>query len=122
MTTRDFVETVVPAYCRHFHTLDGSLVVGDGSPVYLLPKMLNTTVTWPYILLYRWDGSGFEAPRILAYHGSTFSGQRSHPHPRFTPDGTHVLYTSNVSDYSNLYLVPVGDVDDLPLLDTRGIG
>ena len=50
---RDHVDVVVPAYCRHFHSLDGSLVVGDGSPVYLLPAMLNTTVTWPYILLYR---------------------------------------------------------------------
>ena len=26
------VEAVVPAYCRHFHSHDGSLVVGDGSP------------------------------------------------------------------------------------------
>ena len=114
---RDHVETVVPAYCRHFHSLDGSLVVGDGSPVYLLPAMLNSTVTWPYILLYRSDGAGWEAPRILAYHGSTFNGQRSHPHARLTPDGRHVLYTSDVSGYANLYLAPVGDLDDLPVLD-----
>ena len=114
---RDHVEAVVPAYCRHFHSLDGSLVVGDGSPVYLLPAMLNSTVTWPYILLYRSDGAGWEAPRILAYHGSTFNGQRSHPHPRLTPDGRHVLYTSDVSGYANLYLAPVGDLDDLPVLD-----
>ena len=114
---RDHVETVVPAYCRHFHSLDGSLVVGDGSPVYLLPAMLNSTVTWPYILLYRAHGGAWEAPRILAYHGSTFNGQRSHPHPRLTPDGRHVLYTSDVSGYANLYLAPVGDLDDLPVLD-----
>ena len=114
---RDHVEAVVPAYCRHFHSLDGSLVVGDGSPVYLLPAMLNSTVTWPYILLYRSDGAGWEAPRILAYHGSTFNGQRSHPHARLTPDGRHVLYTSDVSGYANLYLAPVGDLDDLPVLD-----
>ena len=43
--------------------------------------------------------------------------QRSHPHPRFTPDGRHVLYTSDVSGYANLYLAPVGDLDDLPVLD-----
>ena len=60
---------------------------------------------------------GWEAPRILAYHGSTFNGQRSHPHPRLTPDGRHVLYTSDVSGYANLYLAPVGDLDDLPVLD-----
>ena len=116
---RDHVEAVVPAYCRHFHSLDGSLVVGDGSPVYLLPAMLNSTVTWPYILLYRADGAGWETPRILACHGSTFNGQRSHPHPRLTPDGRHVLYTSDVSGYANLYLAPVGDLDDLPVLDLK---
>jgi oligogalacturonide lyase len=83
--------------------------------------MINTTVTWPYILLYRWDGTTYEPPRILARHGSTFNGQRSHPHPRITPDGKHVLYTSDVSDYSNLYLAPIGDIDDLPVLDTTSI-
>ena len=54
----DHVEAVVPAYCRHFHSLDGSLVVGDGSPAYLLPAMLYSTVTGPYILLYRSAGAG----------------------------------------------------------------
>ena len=27
------------------------------------------------------------------------------------------LYTSDVSGYANLYLAPVGDLDDLPVLD-----
>ena len=107
----------MPAYCRHFHSLDGSLVVGGGSPVYLLPAMLNSTVTWPYIQLYRADGAGWEAPRILAFHGSTFNGQRSHSHPFLTPEGLHILYTSGGSRYANLYLAPVGDLDDLPVLD-----
>ena len=44
--------------------------------------------------------------------GATYS----HPHPRLTPDGRHVLYTSDVSGYANLYLAPVGEVDDLPVL------
>ena len=48
---------------------------------------------------------------------SSFSGQRCHPHPHITPDGQHVLFTTNMSDYSNIYLAPIGDVEDLPLLD-----
>ncbi|MCY3905811.1 MAG: oligogalacturonate lyase family protein [Anaerolineaceae bacterium] len=112
------VETVLP-YSRHFHSLDGSLVVGDGMPVYLLPGMLNTTVTWPCILLHEREGGGqgWGPARVLAYHGSSFSGQRCHPHPHITPDGQHVLFTTNMSDYSNIYLAPIGDVGDLPLLD-----
>ena len=116
------VETVLP-YSRHFHSLDGSLVVGDGTPAYLLPDMLNRTITWPCILLHPRAGDGWGAARVLAYHGSSFSGQRSHPHPQITPDGQHVLFTTNLSDYSNIYLAPIGEVEDLPLLDmeTGGI-
>ena len=34
--------------------------------------------------------------------------------PRFTPDGKAVLYTSDLTAYSNMYLVEVGDFDELP--------
>ena len=118
------IETVLP-YSRHYHSLDGSIVVGDGMPVYLLPGMLNTTITWPFILLHQrvGEGQGWGPARVLAYHGSSFSGQRCHPHPHITPDGQHVLYTTNMSDYSNIYLAPLGDIEDLPLLnlETGGI-
>ncbi len=118
------VETVLP-YSRHYHSLDGSLVVGDGMPVYLLPGMLNTTITWPFILLHarEGEGQGWGPAHVLAYHGSSFSGQRCHPHPHITPDGQHVLFTTNMSDYSNIYLAPLGDIEDLPLLnlETGGI-
>ena len=72
----------------------------------------------PFIQLFRRRDEGYEGPRILAWHRSTFSNQHAHPHPRFTPDGRYVLYSSDLTDYSNMYLVPVGDFETLPLLET----
>ena len=112
----DHVEASLGAYSRHFHTHDGQLVVGDGSPIFPLPAMINTCKTWPYILLYPWDGDGYGTPRILVEHGSSFNGDHAHCHPRFTPDGKHVMYTSDTSGYGNIYLVEIGDVEALPAL------
>ena len=109
----DHVESVLSAYSRHFHTRDGSLVVGDGSPVYPLPAMINTCTTWPYILLYPRDGDGYGTARILAYHGSTFNVNSVHCHPHIAPDGEHVMYTSDTKGYANIYLVEIGDVGEL---------
>jgi hypothetical protein len=36
---------------------------------------------------------------------------------RFTPDGKAVLYTSDLTGYSNRYLVEVGEFDELPDLE-----
>ena len=36
------------------------------------------------------------------------NNQHAHYHPRFTPDGKAVLYTSDLTSYSNMYLVEVG--------------
>lgn len=113
----DHVEADLTAYSRHFHTQDGQLVVGDGSPVYRLPTIVNRCATWPYILLYPWTGQAYGAPKILANHGSTFNVNEAHCHPHITPDGRHVLYTSDTSGYGNLYLVEIGDLSDLPELN-----
>jgi oligogalacturonide lyase len=113
---KEHIEAKLGAYSRHFHTHDGSLVVGDGSPIYALPKMINSCETWPYILLYAWNADGYGTPRIIAEHGSTFNGNPAHCHPRFTPDGKHVLYTSDTSGYANIYMVEVGKLDELPEL------
>jgi hypothetical protein len=37
--------------------------------------------------------------------------------PRFTPNGKAVLYTSDLTRYSNMYLVEVGEFDELPDLE-----
>jgi hypothetical protein len=69
---------------------------------------------------------------------STFNNQHAHCHPRFTPDrgaslahslrsecyakssgggGKAVLYTSDLTAYSNMYLVEVGEFEELPDLE-----
>ncbi len=56
------VETVLP-YSRHFHSLDGSLVVGDGAPVFQSGHPGTRLVTWPCILLHPWEGEGWGSRR-----------------------------------------------------------
>ncbi len=116
------VETVLP-YSRHFHSLDGSLVVGDGTPSHQQERLGLQVVTWPCILLYPRESEGWGQPRILAYHGSSFNGQRTHPHAHITPDGKQVLFTTNrrsyMSEYSNIHIVAIGDLQDLSLLDVE---
>ena len=74
----------------------------------------------PYIQLFKWDGEQYVGPKILSFHRSTFNDQHAHCHPRFTPDGQAILYTSDLTAYSNIYLVEVGDFDDLPNLTLDG--
>ena len=109
------MEAAFPFRSTHFHSRDAELVVGDGnSPLAAQPR--------PFIQLFRREpdaggiGVRYAGPRILALHRSSFHDQHAHPHPRFTPDGRHVLYTSDLTGYANLYLVEVGCFDDLPEL------
>jgi len=104
-------EVHFPYSSTHFHSLDENLIVGDGTAAFVFTSESRSR---PYIQLFKWDGERYVGPRILAYHRSTFNNQHAHPHPRFTPDGKHVLYSSDLTAYSNMYLVPVGDFDDLP--------
>lgn len=102
-------EVRFPFHSTHFHSLDESLIVGDGTPAFRDRPQ-------PYIQLFKWDGERYVGPRILAYHRSTFNDQHAHPHPRFTPDGQAILYSSDLTAYSNLYLVAIGDFETLPEL------
>ena len=87
-----------------------TMMVGDGTPAFVFPRDSDQ----PYIQLFKRDGDRYIGPRILAFHRSTFNDQHAHCHPRFTPDGKSVLYTSDLTSYSNMYLVDVGDFEDLP--------
>jgi oligogalacturonide lyase len=113
------VEVSFPFHSGHFQSRDESIIVGDGTPALAGNRWQGAQ---PYIQLFQWDGTQYVGPRILAYHRSTFNNQHAHPHPRFTPDGKYVLYSSDLTDYSNMYLVEVGDFETLPLLteDTPG--
>ena len=106
-------EVRFPFHSTHFQSLDESIIVGDGSPAAVFT---HQGAAQPFIQLFKWNGEEYEGPRILAYHRSTFNNQHAHPHPRFTPDGKYVLYSSDLTDYANMYLVEVGDFYDLPEL------
>jgi oligogalacturonide lyase len=88
----DNVEVDFPHETGHIHSNDFSLIVGDGGRV---------------VRLWKRKGEGFDGPRVLCEHRSSFHIQQVHVHPRFTPDGRQVLFTSDVSGYGNLYLVQV---------------
>ena len=100
-------EVNFPFHSTHFHSLDEHMMVGDGN------KWGGANAK-PFIQLFRWDGQKYAGPKILAYHRSTFNDQHAHCHPRFTPDGKSILYTSDLTSYSNMYLVEIGDFDTLP--------
>jgi oligogalacturonide lyase len=45
--------------------------------------------------------------QILFRHSSTLIGQDSHPHPRFSPDGKYVLFSTDKSGVAQVYTVKV---------------
>lgn len=107
-------EVRFPFSSAHFHSLDETLIVGDGTPGTVFT---GESAARPYIQLFKWDGERYVGPRILAYHRSTFNNQHAHPHPRFTPDGKAVIYNSDLTAYSNIYKAEIGEFDDLPELE-----
>ena len=96
-----------PFNMGHIFSEDEKLIVGDGDR------------RGKYLRLWRLGENGYEQPRALCMHNSTFKMQSSHVHPRVTPDGKHVLFTSDESGYNQLYIVEIPDnIDDLPLLSS----
>lgn len=101
--TEDF-EVAFPHHTGHIHSNTFDLIVGDG----------QGDTRRRVIRLWRWNGSSFDGPKVLCEHRGSFQVQKLHVHPRFTPDGSKVLYTSDASGYGNIYEVEVGNFDDLP--------
>jgi oligogalacturonide lyase len=135
------IEWDFPYHCTHFTSYGLNWALGDGTPANVQPWF--RTEQRPFLMLFRRrphaaDGTGatrgnavdtvarassgadeirFDGPRVLAYHRSTFNEQLSHPHPQFTPDGEHVMFTSDVGGYANIYMVPVGSFEELPRVE-----
>ena len=86
-------EVHFPFHSTHFHSLDEKMMVGDGT-------WWGGSNAKPFIQLFRWDGEKYVGPKILSYHRSTFNDQHAHGHPRFTPDGKAVLYSSDLTSYA----------------------
>jgi oligogalacturonide lyase len=93
------VEFAFPYDTGHVHSNDFSLIVGDAGEV---------------VRLWQHTESGFSPPRVLCRHRISCHIQHLHVHPRFDAQGTHVLFTSDMSGYGNVYLVEVPDFFDIP--------
>ena len=99
------IEYDFPHSSTHFHSLDETLIVGDGGR------------GEPYLLIWRLRDGAYDGPRRLAWHRGSFHVQIVHVHPRMfrRPDGqTCVLYTSDHNGYGNVFLAEVPAFEDLP--------
>jgi oligogalacturonide lyase len=103
----DRQESPCLAKSMHYHSLDREIIVGDG------------TRENPRLLLWQ-RADGYAQPRVLAYHGGSWRTQALHVHPRFSPDGRHVLYTADPAGYGNVYLAELpADLNQLPILKEK---
>ncbi len=93
-------ESDFPGQTGHIFSLDDDLIVGDGSGI---------------IRAWKREGDGYAGPRMLCRHDSGMRTQESHPHPRISPDGRYVVYTSDRSGYCNVYTVPLVELESLPM-------
>ncbi|MFD1674043.1 oligogalacturonate lyase family protein [Alicyclobacillus fodiniaquatilis] len=67
------------------------------------------------IIYWKREHGSFSHAKLLCQHRCSFHSQKVHAHPRFSPDGTQLLFTSDKNGYGNLYLVDIPkDVDSLP--------
>ncbi|MHC4591436.1 MAG: oligogalacturonate lyase family protein [Planctomycetota bacterium] len=96
-------EVDFPHETGHIHSNDLSLIAGDGGD-------------GGSVRLWRWNGADFDGPHVLCEHRCSFHVQVVHVHPRFSPDGSYVIYTSDATGYGNVYRVGVPDFDALPPL------
>lgn len=104
----DAVEVPFPLSSNHFHSNRPDLIVLDG------PQQGLT----PHVLLCRYDGERFHGPRVLCVHRGSRHTQHLHIHPRFTPDGTQVLYTADPRGYGQVFLADVPAFEELPTLES----
>ena len=61
----------------------------------------------PYMVLFTLKDRKIVKKEILFEHGSSWKGQRSHPHPHFSPNGKYVLFSTDKSGVAQVYTVKV---------------
>jgi oligogalacturonide lyase len=107
-----FEEFEFPYQNMHIHSNDANLIVGDGQQSSAYPGERYQDC----IFIWKKNEQEMVGPSVLCKHRGSFQTQQVHVHPRFSPDGTKVLYTSDMSGYGNIYLVDVPPFEDLPRL------
>lgn len=103
-------EVDFPHGSYHFHSIDETLIVGDGGAEH------------PCLLLWRLGDGQYEGPRKLLTHRGSWHVQYLHVHPRMFRDAageTKVLYTADPQGYGQVYIADVPDFDSLPPLEEK---
>lgn len=100
-----------PYGSTHFHSIDETLIVGDGT------RYIPHGPDKAYLLLWRLREDEYDGPRRLGGHRGSFHIQRLHVHPRMFRDcdgQLRVVYTADPQGYGNVYIVEVPDFESLP--------
>jgi oligogalacturonide lyase len=102
----DRTEVEIPVRRTHCHANTRERFVCDGD---------DTAV--PFVLLYEYDegDDAYRGPRALATHA--WDADSPHPHSRFSPDGTTVVFDSDPTGDGDVFLVDVPDFETLPEYD-----
>ena len=98
------VESAFPGHTGHIFSNDENLIVGDGGKL---------------IRVWQWDDQRqrYRGPRLLCRHDSSMHIQQTHPHPRISPGGDYLVFTSDRTGYGNVYTVPLVDFELLPEIE-----
>jgi oligogalacturonide lyase len=61
----------------------------------------------PLMVLFTRGDDKIEKTEILFRHKSTMEGQNSHPHPRFSPNGKYVLFSTDRTGIAQVYTIKI---------------
>ena len=113
----DCVEHEFPCHSTHVHSNDESVIVGDGAPGGISPGN-SMKGDRGCVLLWKKNAAGYDPTRIVCIHRCSMHIQTSHVHPRLSPDGSHVLFTSDKSGYASPYIAKLPkDISTLPFAE-----
>lgn len=97
---RYFYPFTRPNHVQLNHT--ETLGVGDRAQI-----RRNQTDHNRYMSLLKYDPETFKVQvGLLCAHNTTWKGQPTHPHAIFTPDDSHVIFSSQAGGKCNIYMAP----------------